>query len=86
MARLPPQPDLLVSLNRSIRTSATSINPVPSSPPTKAEKNSPIGFPPYSHEVRSLPCVTPSTHVQLTDKYIGLVLLTKESIKSFLRI
>ena len=45
MARLPPQPDLLVSLNRSIRTSATSINPVPSSPPTKAEKNSPIGLP-----------------------------------------
>ena len=45
MARLPPQPLSLVILNRSIRLSTISINPVPARPPTKAKKKSSMGLP-----------------------------------------
>lgn len=46
MARLPPQPEPLVNLSRAITISAMSINPVPTSPPIKAEINSAIEIPP----------------------------------------
>jgi hypothetical protein len=47
MARLPPQPEPLVNLSRAITISAMSINPVPTSPPIKAEINSAIEIPPF---------------------------------------
>lgn len=43
MTWLLPQPCRLVILNRSIRNSAMSINPVPTRPPTKANTNNLIG-------------------------------------------
>lgn len=45
MARLPPQPSPLVTLNRFRRSSAMSISTVPIRPPTKPENNSSIRIP-----------------------------------------